>query len=47
MAPVLNDYRSGEALGVSATPTLFIGGQLYRGSRSVEDIDGAISKVIK
>lgn len=47
MSPVLNDYRSGEALGVAATPTLFIGGQLYRGSRSVEDIDGAIAKVIK
>lgn len=44
---VLSDYRSGETLGVSATPTLFIGGQLYRGSRSVEDLDGAISKLVK
>ena len=44
---VLNDYRSGEALGVSATPTLFIGGQLYRGSRSVEDIDAALVKLVK
>ncbi|MSP76570.1 MAG: DsbA family protein [Rhodospirillaceae bacterium] len=44
---VLNDYRSGETLGVNATPTLFIGGQLYRGSRSVEDIDGALAKLVK
>ena len=47
MAPVLNDYRSGEALGVNATPTLFIGGKLYRGSRSVEDIDTELGKIAK
>lgn len=47
MNAVLNDYRSGDALGVNSTPTLFIGGQLYRGSRSVEDIDGAIAKLAK
>lgn len=47
MNAVLNDYRSGEALGVNATPTLFIGGQLYRGSRSVEDIDGVLAKLAK
>ncbi|MDI1286189.1 MAG: DsbA family protein [Reyranella sp.] len=47
MAAVLNDYRSGEALGVNATPTLFIGGELYRGSRSVEDLDGALGKLVK
>ncbi len=47
MNAVLNDYRSGETLGVNATPTLFIGGQLYRGSRSVEDIDGVIGKIVK
>ncbi|MEI7871489.1 MAG: DsbA family protein [Alphaproteobacteria bacterium] len=47
MAPVLNDYRSGEALGVNATPTLFIGGKLYRGSRSVEDIDSELGKIAK
>lgn len=44
---VLNDYKSGEALNVNSTPTLFIGGQLYRGSRSVEDIDGALAKLVK
>lgn len=44
---VLNDYRGGETLGVNATPTLFIGGQLYRGSRSVEDIDAALVKLVK
>ena len=47
MAAVLNDYRSGEALGVNSTPTLFIGGELYRGSRSVEDLDGVLGKVVK
>jgi protein-disulfide isomerase len=47
MNAVLNDYRSGDTLGVNSTPTLFIGGQLYRGSRSVEDIDGAIAKLAK
>jgi len=47
MSAVLNDYRSGEALGVNATPTLFIGGELYRGSRSVEDLDRAITKLLK
>ncbi len=47
MAPVLNDYRSGEALGVSATPTLFIGGKLYRGSRSIEDLDSELGKLAK
>ncbi|MGQ0580533.1 MAG: DsbA family protein [Reyranella sp.] len=44
---VLNDYRSGDTLGVNSTPTLFIGGQLYRGSRSVEDIDAALAKLVK
>ena len=47
MAPVLNDYRSGEALGVNATPTLFIGGKLYRGSRSIEDLDSELGKLAK
>lgn len=47
MNAVLNDYRSGETLGVNATPTLFIGGQLYRGSRSIEDIDGVLAKLVK
>jgi protein-disulfide isomerase len=47
MNAVLNDYRSGEALGVNSTPTLFIDGQLYRGSRSVEDIDGVLAKLVK
>jgi protein-disulfide isomerase len=47
MNTVLNDYRGGDALGVNSTPTLFIGGQLYRGSRSVEDIDAAIAKLAK
>jgi protein-disulfide isomerase len=44
---VINDYRGGETLGVNSTPTLFINGQLYRGSRSVEELDGVFSKLAK
>lgn len=44
---VINDYKGGEAMGVSSTPTLFINGQLYRGSRSVEELDGVFSKLAK
>lgn len=44
---VLNDYKSGEALGVNSTPTLFINGQLYRGSRSVDELDSVLSKLAK
>ena len=44
---VINDYKAGEAMGVSSTPTLFINGQLYRGSRSVEELDGVFSKLAK
>ena len=47
MNAVLNDYRSGETLGVNSTPTLFIDGQLYRGSRSVEDLDSVLGKLVK
>ncbi|MBM3651195.1 MAG: DsbA family protein [Alphaproteobacteria bacterium] len=44
---VIADYRGGEVLGVSSTPTLFIDGQLYKGARSVEELDGAIAKAAK
>ena len=44
---VVNDYRGGEALGVNSTPTLFINGQMYRGTRSVEELDAAFSKLVK
>jgi protein-disulfide isomerase len=44
---VLADYRGGETLGVNSTPTLFIDGQLYRGARSVEDLDNAFAKLAK
>lgn len=44
---VIGDYQSGEALGVSSTPTLFINGQLYRGARSVEELDGVFGKLAK
>lgn len=44
---VVADVRGGETLGVNSTPTLFLDGQLYRGARSVEELDGAIAKLVK
>lgn len=46
-AAVINDYKAGEAMGVNSTPTLFINGQLYRGARSVEELDGVFGKLAK
>jgi len=42
---VIADYRGGETLGVNSTPTLFINGQQYRGSRSIEDLDQTFGKL--
>lgn len=44
---VIADYRGGETLGVNSTPALFLDGQLYRGARSVDELDGAIAKLVK
>jgi protein-disulfide isomerase len=44
---VIADYRSGETLGVSSTPTLFINGEQFKGARSVEELDAAFSKLAK
>jgi protein-disulfide isomerase len=44
---ILNEYRGGEALGVSSTPTLFINGEMYKGARSVEELDAAFAKLSK
>jgi protein-disulfide isomerase len=44
---VINDYKGGETMGVNSTPTLFINGQLYRGARSVEELDGVFAKLAK
>lgn len=44
---VIADYRGGETLGVNSTPSLFIDGQLYRGARSVEELDAAFAKLAK
>lgn len=44
---VVAEYRGGETLGVSSTPTLFINGQMYRGARSVEELDAAFAKLAK
>ena len=44
---VVNDYRGGEVLGVNSTPSLFLNGQMYRGARSVEELDAALEKATK
>ena len=44
---VVADYRGGETLGVNSTPTLFINGQLYKGPRSVEDLDKTFGELAK
>jgi protein-disulfide isomerase len=44
---VVADLKGGETLGVNSTPTLFIGGTQYRGSRSIDDIDGVLAKLVK
>src|SRR5882724_9470053 len=42
---VIAEYRGGEVLGVNSTPTLFINGQLFRGTRTVEELDAAFGKL--
>jgi protein-disulfide isomerase len=44
---VVADFKGGETLGVNSTPTLFINGSMYRGSRSVDDLDREIGKHVK
>jgi Protein-disulfide isomerase len=44
---VIADYRGGETLGVNSTPTLFINGEMYKGARSVEELDAAFGKLAK
>lgn len=44
---VIADYRGGETLGVNSTPSLFINGQLFKGARSVEELDAVFSKLAK
>ena len=44
---VVTDFRGGEAIGVNSTPTLFINGELYRGPRTIEDLDGVLGKLVK
>ncbi len=44
---VVADFRGGETLGVNSTPAIFVDGQLYRGARSVEELDAAIGKLAK
>ena len=44
---VVADYRGGETLGVASTPSLFINGTLYKGARSVDELDAAFAKLAK
>ena len=44
---VVADYRGGETLGVNSTASLFINGTLYKGARSVEELDAAFAKLAK
>jgi protein-disulfide isomerase len=44
---VIADYRGGEALGVSSTPSLFINGEQFKGARSVEELDAVFGKLAK
>ena len=44
---VVADFRGGESIGVNSTPTLFINGEVYRGSRTIEDLDGVLGKLVK
>lgn len=44
---VVADFKGGETLGVNSTPTLFINGSMYRGARSVDDLDREIGKHVK
>jgi len=44
---VIADYRGGETLGVNSTPSLFINGEMFKGARTVEELDAAFSKLAK
>jgi protein-disulfide isomerase len=44
---VIADYRSGETLGVNSTPSLFINGEMFKGARSIEELDAAFGKLAK
>ena len=44
---VVADLKGGETLGVNSTPTLFINGSMYRGARSIDDLDREIGKHVK
>ena len=45
-AAVLTDRQAAEAMGLSGTPTLFIGGRRYDGSLRSDDIRAAIAEAI-
>jgi protein-disulfide isomerase len=44
---VIAESKGGETLGVTSTPTLFINGEMYKGARSVDELDAAFAKLAK
>jgi protein-disulfide isomerase len=44
---VVTEFSGGESIGVNSTPTLFINGELYRGPRTIEDLDSVLGKLVK
>jgi protein-disulfide isomerase len=44
---VIADYRGGETVGVSSTPTIFVNGEMLKGGRSVDEFDALLTKLAK
>jgi protein-disulfide isomerase len=44
---VVASAQGGDKVGVKATPSLFINGELFSGARSVEELDGVFAKLVK
>ena len=44
---VVASAQGGDKVGVKATPSLYINGELFSGARSVEELDGVFSKLAK
>lgn len=44
---VIADYRGGETLGVSSTPTIFVNGEMFKGGRSADEFDALLTKLAK
>ena len=44
---VIADYRGGETLGVNSTPSIFVNGEQFKGTRSFEELDALFTKLSK